>query len=120
MPSGRKEMAMNFSVFVKKEEGMFVAHCLELDIVATAPTLKQVQIDMFDLLSAQISYAFANNNLANLYNPAPPEVWKEFFECKDSWEKKSRIEKHLANGRKSFVPPWVIAKMCRKAADCNA
>jgi hypothetical protein len=71
--------SMTFNIIAKKESGMWVAHCLELDIVATAGTMTDVKKEMDDLIVAQIDYAFTNNNLDNLYKPAPPEAWKEFY-----------------------------------------
>ena len=73
-----KTGSMIFSVLVKKEGDMWVAHCLELDIVTTARSLDAVKADMNDLIAAQVDYAFCNDNLENLYRPAPPEVWKKF------------------------------------------
>lgn len=110
---------MMFNILIKREEGYFLAHCLELDIVATADTLKQVQDDVISLINAQIDYAFAHDNLDNLYHPAPAEVWKEFFKCKETWEKKSKIKSRFRDEiPKSFIPPWIIAKMC-KAISCH-
>ena len=70
---------MLFNVLIKKIDDKFLAHCLELDIVTTAKTLNQVRQDIIDLIKAQVSFAYENDNLAHLFKPAPKEVWEEYF-----------------------------------------
>ena len=74
-------VGMTFNILIREEEDACIAHCLELDIVATSSTLESVEIDIMSLITAQIEYAFENDNLDNLYHPAPPEVWEEYFNC---------------------------------------
>ncbi len=78
------ESAATFGILIKqtKEYGV-VAHCLELDLVATADTLDAVKADILDVIIAQFQYASANDNLEYLYHSAPPEVWREFYECRE-------------------------------------
>ena len=76
------EAAFSVNILIKKEGDLFVAHCHELDIVVTGKTIAEAQNEIISLISAQIEYAFNNNNLEYLYHPAPPEVWNEFFSCK--------------------------------------
>jgi len=101
---------MTFNILAKKEEGIWVAHCLELDIVATAKTLSVLKKEIVDLIITQVDYAFSNDNLDNLYHPAPQEIWKEFYKCKRSIGKKIRMKSEFKD--KSFVPPWIIANTC--------
>jgi hypothetical protein len=111
--------AVTFNILVKQEPEGFLAHCLELDIVATSETLEGVKKDMIDLIFAQVHYAFSNDNLEHLYHPAPPEVWKEFYECRE------RIQEHYRTPEEDtelekFVPPWIIANTCRSSGSCHA
>jgi len=66
-------------VLLYPEEDYIVAHCLQLDIVATAPTKREAFGDMIDLIVAQIEYALENDNMAHLFRPAPPELWERFY-----------------------------------------
>lgn len=105
--------AMTFNILIKKERAYYLAHCLELDIVATAVGFEEVRRDIIDLIDSAIDYAFSNDNLDHLYHPAPPGVWKEFFTCKALSEERFAIESRFqAVGAKRFVPPWMIAKIC--------
>ena len=114
-----KKSSMSFNVLIKKEPDYYIAHCLELDIVATASSIKSVQGDIIDLIKAQVGCAFSNDNLDNLYHPAPPEVWKEFFACKKAWEKKTATPPVKDDPLKSFLPAWIIATMCQPES-CHA
>jgi predicted RNase H-like HicB family nuclease len=107
------ETSMVFNVLIKKEMDLFVAHCLELDIVATGKTLDEAKGDLKDLIEAQVECAFANNNLDNLFRPAPSEAWREFYSCTSRPEERIDVKSgfgHKESGR--FVPPWIIAKIC--------
>lgn len=104
------ETSMRFNILAKKEGGLWIGHCLELDIVATSSTLSTLKKDIFDLIITQIDYAFSNDNLENLYRPAPAETWQEFYACKASVEKKVKMKSAFQN--KSFVPPWIITNTC--------
>ena len=104
---------MIFNIFVKKENELFVAHCMELDIVATGQSIEEASQDLIDLIIAQLRYAFGNNNLDHLYRPAPAEVWREFYMCKELLEEKEIRLPAEEGPQQSFMPPWIITKMCR-------
>jgi len=111
--------AVTFSILIKqtKEYG-FVAHCLELDLVATADTLEAVKADILDLIIAQIQYAFANDNVEYLYHSAPPEVWREFYECREQETERYQVPNCEDNENiEKFIPPWIIANTCRSKSD---
>jgi hypothetical protein len=106
-----EDQSMTFNVFIKEEDNLFVAHCLELDIVATANSLNQAKKDITSLIIAQIDYAFSNDNLEHLFHPAPQEVWAEFFSCKE----KATSERH----KTPSIPPWIITNIFQ-APLCHA
>lgn len=116
------ESAVTFSILIKQtEEYGFVAHCLELDLVATADTLEAVKADILDVIIAQIQYAFANDNLEYLYHSAPPEVWREFYECKEQETERYRVPKSTEyENIEMFIPPWIIANTCRSTGNRHA
>ena len=117
----KRDTAITVNVLVKKEDDIFVAHCLELDIVTTAASSEQVEKDMVSLINAQVSCAFANNNLDNLFHPAPQEVWNKFFACKERIEKKHKV-KAVKETRvsRSITPPWIITNTCLFPGVCHA
>ena len=113
--------AVTFSILIKKtEEYGFVAHCLELDLVATADSMEAVKADIFDVIVTQVHHAFANDNLEYLYHPAPPEVWKEFYECGEQQIEYRAISRDSEDEKlEKFVPPWIIANTCQSIAPCH-
>ncbi|MBI3793677.1 MAG: hypothetical protein HY280_02985 [Nitrospinae bacterium] len=98
---------LTFNVFFKKTDNVWTGHCLELDIVVESKNLSEVKKDMSQLIMAQVDYAFSNDNLDNLYHPAPPEVWAEFWKCKEIHERKVKIHSVFA-GSGRFVPSSLI------------
>lgn len=111
--------SMIFNILVKKEEDLFVAHCLELDIVTTSKNEKEVISDILDLVKAQVNYAFSNDNLVHLFHPAPPEVWEEFYACEKQKEQKITIEPPSEDSPHRFIPPWIIARTCTSSRQTN-
>ena len=119
---GSSNTSMVFNCLIKEEEDYHIGHCLELDIVVTAKTVKEVKSDLKDVILAQVDYAFSNENLENLFHPAPPEVWEEFYSCKAQTEEKMKLDSAYkkTNSLKNFVPPWIIAKTCLSDKLCHA
>lgn len=60
------DLSINYAIRVSKEDGLFVAHCLDLDIVAVADCADQARRECAELIRAQVDYAVANDNLHNL------------------------------------------------------
>ncbi len=58
------------------EEGEWVAHCLDLDIVSTGPTQDQAAGHLVEAVTAQLEYAWEHDNFAYLYHPAPLDAWQ--------------------------------------------
>lgn len=107
--------AMQFQVILKKkEDGDWVAHCLELDIVATGSTQAEAREIINSLIAAQVDYAFSTDNLAHLYHPAPAEVWAQLYKCKRQSRVEVKVKKGFAlkTGKRPFVPSMVIARTC--------
>ena len=109
-----KNNGITFNIFIKKDEEVFIAHCLELDIVATASTLEQVKDDIISLIKAQVEFAFSNDNLDRLFHPAPKEVWKEYYLCEDSEVETQKIETKKRRKKQIDLsaPPFLITNTC--------
>jgi len=116
------EISIDVNILIKEEDGLFVAHCLEFDIVAAAKTLDQAQREVVALICAQVDYAFSNDNLDNLFHPAPPELWKELAACKEQKERKYKIESGFSQKKDAALafPPWLVAKTCQAGIAGNA
>lgn len=112
--------SISVNILIKKEDGLFIAHCLELDIIAVCDTLDNARKEVISLVCAQIDYAFSNDNLENLYHPAPQEVWVEFFKCKEKIERKYKLESGFKKEKnRSFLPPLLTTNTCQPKALCH-
>ncbi|MDQ7782349.1 MAG: hypothetical protein RDU20_05710 [Desulfomonilaceae bacterium] len=85
-----REESFAFKVLIKKEPDAWIAHCLELNLIAEADSIEQVESDIIDIITAHVQYAIENDNLTHMYHPAPPSVWKEFLQCADREESSYR------------------------------
>jgi hypothetical protein len=75
----RRKPSFNLRVLIYQEEDIWIAHCLELDIMTANPKQSIVEKDIFDLIIAQIESAFEHGNLKNIFKPAPPEDWEKLY-----------------------------------------
>jgi hypothetical protein len=73
--------SFEFRILVKKVDDLWVAHCLELDLVAASPCEKDVQDDIIAVIMEQVRYCILNDNMDHLFRRAPKEIWDEYFSC---------------------------------------
>jgi predicted RNase H-like HicB family nuclease len=64
---------------VYPEGGWWIAHCLELDIVAEGKTPEKAMRDLQDLCRFQIDVAMKEGDLDSVFRPAPGATWRMFF-----------------------------------------
>lgn len=79
-----KKLPFHFDVLVERQDDGYIAHCLQLDIVAVADTQQQALKDIRDLIEAQLTTAIENGNLDNIFHPAPAEVWGKLYMLKQT------------------------------------
>ncbi|MGH7800127.1 MAG: hypothetical protein ACREOW_05785 [Thermodesulfobacteriota bacterium] len=72
------KLVLHLDVVCYKEGNLFIAHCLQLDLVTAAKTTEQAFYDMENIIKTHIAYAIENDNLENLFKPAPLEIWRLF------------------------------------------
>lgn len=63
------------NILCYREDGQEVAHCLEMDLVAAAPSREAAVCELADILRAHVRYAVEQDNLAHLFKPAPEAYW---------------------------------------------
>jgi hypothetical protein len=77
-----RDRTLVLHVLVTPTDDAFEAHCLEMDIVTESSTGNQAFEDCCDLIAAQYRCARDENNLENLFFPAPAEYWKRLGSAK--------------------------------------
>lgn len=65
-------------VYPDTETREYLAHCLELDLMASGPTADDASRDLVDVVTAQIQFALDNDNVEHLLHPAPADAWQRF------------------------------------------
>jgi hypothetical protein len=75
-----KEAQFTFHVLVDQYEGQQVAHCLEMGLVAVHDDIDELVPIMTKLIIRQLQFALENDNPADIFHSAPPEVWARFKE----------------------------------------
>ena len=74
------EQRTTFRATVLDENGMWIAHCLDLDIVETGPTSEEAVDALVKAVALQLAYAREENNYEYLVKLAPHEAWQKFAE----------------------------------------
>jgi len=69
---------INLSAIVYCESGVWLAHCLELDIVAEGEGANDAFESLKSLCDLQITVALEEGDIGSVFRPAPPEIWKLF------------------------------------------
>ena len=111
-PGGEaSKVKLHLDVLLTKEETLYVAHGLQLDLVATGETLEEAKRDLLDVVEVQINYAFQHDNLEHLFRPAPGEVWKKFFELKSKREAEV-FEQYLMENEDRAFPDVEFQERC--------
>jgi hypothetical protein len=95
-------LRIDLRVILYREDGKWLAHCLELDIVAEGATPQEAIEDIVDLCNLQVRTALEDGDLQSVFRPAPPEIWKMFFMGE---EKKSASRLRKAASRVSPSRP---------------
>jgi hypothetical protein len=81
-PSKAKSPVFLLNVLLYREDGMWTAHCLQLDLVECARTLPGAQSSILDVIRAHIEHALEHDNMEHLFRPAPAEYWQLFLRSK--------------------------------------
>ena len=69
-------LTLRFNVIVEGQpEGTYVAHCLELDLIAEGSTPDEACSEITNVIDVHVRTCIQNDNFENLFFPAPKEVW---------------------------------------------
>jgi hypothetical protein len=77
-----KQKQLSFHVLVEQHADVYVAHCLEMGLVATSLDEEDVTSKMTKLIVRHVEFAMAHDRLGDIYHPAPAEVFKRYVEPK--------------------------------------
>lgn len=101
--------SIKLNIVVYKEGEEWIAHCLQMDIVASGRSKKAIEADIIGLIKTQMRFAFDNGNVENLFKPAPPEIWKMICQARRCDLRNIRL---LIPHKKDFIPPVKEVEFC--------
>ena len=94
-----KEAEFSFNVLIEEQDGIHVANCLEMGLVAVHSDPEHLVEIMAKLITRQLKFALENENPSDIYRSAPPEVWKKFSEAVTARQQPpTRLEKPINVG----------------------
>jgi hypothetical protein len=72
------KIRLDFRVLIYREEPYWIAHCLETDLVSEGKTVSQAIDGLVGISNVQIQAALEEGDLASVFSPAPPDVWRMY------------------------------------------
>ena len=69
----------NLDVLLYREDGEWLAHCLQLDLVEAGATPEEAEQTLAGVIQHHIQWALEDDDMEHLFHPAPPGIWKKFF-----------------------------------------
>ncbi len=78
----RLPVNIRLTCIIYREDGEWVARCLDFNLVATSTRKIDVIKDLKDLIISQIQFTAENNNWTYLFHPAAKEEWDRFVKLK--------------------------------------
>lgn len=66
---------IELSVLGYTEDGTWLAHCLEMDVIGYGQSLEEAMKSLAELIEMQVSFAVSQGHPQSLWNPAPPKYW---------------------------------------------
>jgi len=56
-------------------DGKYLAHCLQLDLVAYGNSPETAASELLEVIDIQFRTCLQNDNVSHFYHPAPQEAW---------------------------------------------
>lgn len=104
-----QRVPFHFDILVERQSDGYIAHCLQLDIVAVADVEQQALDDILDLIEAQLTAAIENDNLDSIFHPAPAEVWGKLYALKQTDKptcSRTEVMVHERSNEADFCYAW--------------
>jgi hypothetical protein len=73
------KLRISLRAIVYSEDAWWLAHCLEMDLVAEGDSPQDAMRTLANLIDIQIQTALDEGDLDGVFRPAPAETWRLFF-----------------------------------------
>jgi hypothetical protein len=91
---GMEKINIDLRAVVYREGDWWIAHCLELDLVAEGKTPQSALKDLIDLSTFQIQVATEEGDLESVFRPAPAHLWAMYASAEEI-EVSKRLKKPI-------------------------
>ena len=79
----RSEAEAQLTCLEYKDGDLFIAHCLEFDLVSQGATLEEARKNLADLIFSHVQFAVEKDiEEKSLFRPAPNKYWEIYFHWK--------------------------------------
>ena len=103
MASASKHPALILDVLLYPDDGQWLAHCLQLDLVEAGATADEAENNLTGVIQHHVQWAIEDDDMEHLFHPAPADTWKRFF----AGTPKGFWEIHLTVSAPRIAPPAV-------------
>ena len=79
-------------VVLYQDQGVWIAHCLEFDLLGDGPTKEEAARQLEKAIATQFESFLENKDINNLFSPAPAEIQRMFAEADDEPDGMLRLE----------------------------
>ncbi len=112
---------IHLSVLGYKDGDEWVAHGLEMDLVAYGPNFESACEELKGLVEAQISFALFKQDLSLLWQPAPNDLFAAFHKAiLDEWTEDTDGGQPQVTGSFDVPPAYVISQVGSDYAPVDA
>jgi predicted RNase H-like HicB family nuclease len=74
---------LDFQVLIYPEDGVWIAHCLEMDVAESGATPKAAVEALIDVANVLVEDAIRSGSLDSIFHSAPKEVWSLYANAPD-------------------------------------
>ena len=87
-----RKLRIPLRVVFYQDEGDWIAHCLEFDLLGDGPTKEEAARQLEKAIATQFECFLENRDINNLFCPAPAEIQRMFAEADDEPNVMLKIE----------------------------
>ena len=110
----------NLHILIVKDKGkkVFLAHCLDMDIVSQGKTPKEAISELIGLIKTQMEYCLENDMLDTLFRPAPKEYW-DMYHRSQAIKILNQLSLHSKDIIKNLTTPVLNTGLCLRINTSN-
>ncbi len=82
--SPKTTSGLDFEVLLYREDGMWVALALELNVIGTGTTADAAAVELIEAIESQLSFAQSRGNLDTIWRQASNERWEQWRAVKQA------------------------------------